>query len=287
MFHVLLLAMLLQDPKPLDTATIQGRVTSANDIPGETGRGTASIGEIVKLRAVFSTTTAGHTAIVDITNAPTAYDWEVVNPPPKYKLADFISDDGRYISFASGVAGDYHFTVGIAQNVGPGKPLVKLAKYTLTVTTNGTLPQPPTTPPQLPRPPPPETPRPKPQPPTDDDITGIFGLAPKIRDRIALMPKLKTDEIVGIAQNYRVVLTELSQGKITLDDSKRKIAELNGKVLVSAEQRANWAPFWTMLNGEMNKLDRAGKLKTAQDAGAAFAEIYLGLTLGGEVLSGP
>lgn len=284
---LLLLALLMPLAEPttirpraaVDAPTVKGRITSAADT--ESGKGKIAVGEMVKLYAAFATIQGGNTSIVDQPTTPTAYEWELANAPAGYKLSDWIEDDGRYVVFATGVPGDYHFTVGISQWLGGPKPLLKLAKYTLSVSGPPTTPNVPTTP----KPVPPTTPptNPPEAPPTDDEIQGLFGLAPKVRDRIVLLPKVTAMEIAGLALNYREVAEYLTKPEATVREAQRKLVALNAAVLKTPEQREAWSAFWPWINGEMNKLDAAGKLADPVKVCAAFAEIYLGFTLAGEL----
>lgn len=161
------------------------------------------------------------------------------------------------------------------------------------------VPTPKPTPP-TPQPPPIPDP-PVPTPPTEDEIQGLFGLAPKVRDRVLLMPDATAAQIAGLAMNYREVATMISEDKLTVDGMQQKLAELNAKVLKTEAERKAWASFWPWLGQQMHSLDVAGKFAarvlphgTVQyDASgkrindpkkitAALVEIYLGLALAGD-----
>lgn len=148
-------------------------------------------------------------------------------------------------------------------------------------------PLPPNTPPKSP----PQTPPPNPTPPTDDELKGLYNIAPKIRDRIALMQDITLEEIIGIAKNYRDAATEIASGQATVDDmmgnaSKRikgRLGKMHAEVLATPKQLAAWSTFWPWLDNEYAKLKRVGKLSDDPiKVVALLSEVFSGLAAGGE-----
>lgn len=146
------------------------------------------------------------------------------------------------------------------------------------------LPVPPTSPspPQLPPVDPPKVPppTPSPTPPSDGDIAGLFGLAPKVRDKATtLVPAQHRGRSSALADVYRVAAIEVIDGKMGVLNVAKRLKELNGGALKTDDERDAWSPFLVWLGGEMTAMAGAGKLLSAKDVVAALSEISLGLSL--------
>lgn len=141
--------------------------------------------------------------------------------------------------------------------------------------------QPPSDPPRLPRPPQPPTDDPKPPaPPTDDDLDGLFGLGPKVRDKVdELVPEEYRDLAKKLADTYRKAAEEVIDGKLTVTNAAKRLRELNGEALTTNAEREAWKPFLDWLGKEMGSLATSGKLTSAKDVVAALSEISLGFGL--------
>ena len=142
-------------------------------------------------------------------------------------------------------------------------------------------PRPPVDPPRPPRPPQPPTDPPQPPtPPTDGDIDGLFGLAPKVRDKVnELVPAEYRDIAKKLADAYRRAAEEVIDGKLTVANAARRLRELNGEALTTKAERDAWKPFLDWLGKEMGTLATSGKLTSAKDVVAALSEISLGFGL--------
>jgi hypothetical protein len=135
----------------------------------------------------------------------------------------------------------------------------------------------PETPPEQP---PPKPPTDQPKPPTDGDLGGLFGLGPKVRDKInELVPEEYRDLAGGLADVFRKAAEEVIDGKISPLNAAKRLKELNGTVLTNDAARAAWKPMLDWLSKELTTLATSGKLTSVKDVVAALSEISLGFKL--------
>lgn len=119
-----------------------------------------------------------------------------------------------------------------------------------------------------------------PEAPPDGDIAGLYGLAPRVRDKaVAVVQAQYRAKAAGLADAYRVAATELIDGKLGVLNAAKRLKELNAGALSTDAEREAWKPFLDWLGGEMAALAAAGKLLSAKDVVSALAEISLGLSL--------
>jgi hypothetical protein len=253
------------------------------------GPETVSTGQMLKLKAALTVTRDETTTVLLESpgdGCPTAYEWELTNPPPGYSVSEWIGDDGRTLTFSTDQPGDYHFVLAISKWTGGQKPLLRLTRYTLTVTPRGP-PKPPTCPPTSPPtgPPitptdPPSEPPPDPKPPTDDELHGLYGLAPKVRDAIPTMvPQNQRHHATALADVYRDAAKAVIKGELTALNAAGKLKQMNAAVLTTPEERKAWEPFFQWLGEEMMMLASHGKLNSAKGVVTALSEISLGMAL--------
>lgn len=119
-----------------------------------------------------------------------------------------------------------------------------------------------------------------PKTPTDGDLAGVYGLAPKVRDKVAeLVPIANRAKVAGLAKVYLDAANEVIDNKLTVLNAARRLQELNGTVLLTDDDKDAWKPFLDWLGGEMLKLAAQGKLLDKKGVIVALSEISLGLSL--------
>lgn len=174
-------------------------------------------------------------------------------------------EDGRKVVFASGSAGRYTFVLVAATADDPKKPLIDIARHTLTI---GEPPNP------GPGPNPPG-PNPEPLPP------GRFGLAAWSRDTAsttltALTATQRVESAKLLAGSFEGIASAIAAGTIrSLDDVNTK-TQVSNRAALGAYQ-SSWMAWATQLNAKIAALDDAGQIKTTDDAREAWLEIATGL----------
>lgn len=174
-------------------------------------------------------------------------------------------EDGRKVVFASGSAGRYTFVLVAATADDPEKPLIDIARHTVTVG------QPPNPGPE----PTPPGPNPEPLPP------GRFGLATWARDSVgaslaAMNAAQRSQSAALLAGSFEGIAAAIAAGTIkTLDEVNAKTKASN--VAALGAYLTNWQPWSALLNAKITALDDGGQLKTITDAHDAWLEIAAGL----------
>jgi hypothetical protein len=285
--------------------------------------------QMIRLRAGTRTTAdPGSTTLIDseADAKRTAYLWQLASPPAGYNIEEWTSPDRREVIFSCGNDGAqplrFEFLISIARDaeIEANPPLLVGTRLLVIVTPveRGSPPESPRGPDPSPipvpgpepspRPPPrgdpPVTPMPDPAPapvpppgPGDDELSGLFGLGPKLRDVIQqgstraggkrTEPVASDQRPIGLelADVYRQVSVEIANGKLSTNPAiaASRIKAMNAAVLKSDAARQAWNPVIDWLSEEFMRLAQAGRLSSKEDLVIATAEVSLGFMLGAGV----
>lgn len=261
-------------PRPVAPVDVAGFRLEA-EIVGPVG-GKIEAGRPVRLKAAVKVTRdAATTVLMEAAgdDIPTAYEWQLANPPDGYKLSDWTDSDGRSVIFSDPRPGEYRFVLSVAKWLGGNKPLLRSVSYTLTcVGPDQPIPPPKVDPPKADPPvvdPPVQPPAPQPT-----EFTRL------VRDKVQeLVPEAARGPAVGLAQSYAGNSLLIESGAWTVADAKSgKQRDANAAVL--GDKAAAWRPFLNWLVQELGRQETAGNLATPAAVAKKWAEISAGLLIG-------
>lgn len=240
------------------------------------GPKTMAIGQVEQFDAAISLFKSGQSEITTIgeDDKRTTVRWLMANPPPGYSVSK--SQKCGTVFFGSGTAGEFTLQLIVSRSTGADTPpLVLDVSFPITVT--GTTPKPNPSDPPPPRPEIPDEPEaPEPLPPS------ALGLYPKIQAAVAALPAAARARSDALSVAYREGATKIAKGEWELTPKSIVPAQLALNVAAMGDQREAWKPVTTVLiDAELTALAKAGKLKTKEDFALAWAEISLGMHLGG------
>jgi hypothetical protein len=196
------------------------------------------------------------------------HSMKVIIEPPERAARSFFSDDMQTAFVPTGLK---PVVISCTLIVAKGD----IPDWTRISVRCGEGPIPPPGPDPIPPPDPPNTPPSDPTP----DINGVFGLAPKVRDKASTVPPEHRGKAAALSGVYRVAALDVIEGKITVLNAASRLKALNSSVLTTEAERVAWKPFLDWLGTEMTALAASGKLLDAKDVVTALSEISYGLSL--------
>lgn len=165
--------------------------------------------------------------------------------------------------FACGTPGRYTFAL-VAANVVDGKPLVSIAKHTVTLGQPGPGPNPPG---------PNPGPNPNPLPP------GKYGLAQFARDSaagVALDANAKRSSAAALANSFDSIAATVAAGAITKPE-EIIAATKSSNINALGQNRLPWTAWGGALQAKLNQLSESRQMVTPDDHITAWREIAAGL----------